>query len=63
MRQAVPIVIVAVLLTATATVVDVVAAGVRDSRGQTPFLLRNACRHQRSGAQWHEEFSAELLPQ
>ena len=44
MRQALPIVIVAVLL--TATLVDVLAAGVNSTH-----------RHQRSGAQRHEEFS------
>jgi thiamine monophosphate synthase len=55
MRKALPIVIVAVLL--TATVVDVVAAGVKTVAVRRHFFLRNACRHQRSGAQRHEEFS------
>ena len=55
MRQALPIVIVAVLLTRHRRRCR--CGWGQNSRRQTPFLLRNACRHQRSGAQRHEEFS------
>ena len=63
MHRALPIVIVAVLLTATATVVDVVAAGVKTATARRHFYYATPVGINVAVPNGMKSFSTELLPQ
>ncbi|MGB9208074.1 MAG: hypothetical protein WCB78_08180 [Pseudolabrys sp.] len=63
MRQALPIVIVAVLLTATATVVDVVAAGVKTVAARRHFYYATPVGINVAVPNGMKSFPTEPLPQ